>query len=76
MSRHQVLPYSTLAPWMKTLGAMTGFRQIARPYTLRYGKGKAFDKKRCDLSARFSLLILRDQERASNQATSVKLYGI
>jgi hypothetical protein len=44
VSRHQVLPYSTLAPWMKTLGAMTGFRQIVRPYTLRYGAGKAFDK--------------------------------
>jgi hypothetical protein len=37
------LPYSTVAPWMKKLGAITGFRQIARPYTLRYAAGKAFD---------------------------------
>ena len=37
------LPYSTVAPWMKKLGAITGFRQISRPYTLRYAAGKAFD---------------------------------
>jgi hypothetical protein len=43
ISPDQPLPYSTIAPWMKKLGAITGFRQIARPYTLRYGAGKAFD---------------------------------
>ena len=37
------LPYSTVAPWMKKLGAIIGFRQISCPYTLRYGAGKAFD---------------------------------
>ena len=37
------LRYSTLLPWVKTIGAITGFRQVARPYSLRYGAGKALD---------------------------------
>ncbi|KAJ9656079.1 hypothetical protein H2201_008651 [Coniosporium apollinis] len=44
ISRDLPLPYSTLLPWMKKLGVITGFRQIARPYTLRYAAGKAFDE--------------------------------
>ena len=44
ISRDLPLPYSTLLPWIKKLGVITGFRQIARPYTLRYAAGKAFDE--------------------------------
>lgn len=39
----QALPYSTLLPWVKKVGALTGFQQIARPYSLQYGAGKALD---------------------------------
>ena len=38
------LQYSTLSPWIKTLGEITGFLQVARPYCLQYGAGKAFDE--------------------------------
>ncbi|CAG8982679.1 hypothetical protein HYALB_00000958 [Hymenoscyphus albidus] len=40
----QQLPYSTLLPWMKKLGVLTGFPQITRPYGLRYGAGNAFNQ--------------------------------
>ncbi|KAF2193597.1 C2H2 finger domain protein [Zopfia rhizophila CBS 207.26] len=38
------LPDSTIRPHMKDMGEITGFKQVARPYCLRYGSGKAFDK--------------------------------
>ncbi|KAF2184210.1 hypothetical protein K469DRAFT_689528 [Zopfia rhizophila CBS 207.26] len=31
-------------PYMKKMGEITGFKQVARPYCLRYGSRKAFDK--------------------------------
>lgn len=43
ISPDQPLPYSTLEPWVKKIGAITGFRQITRPYSLRYGAGTALD---------------------------------
>ncbi|CAG8980240.1 hypothetical protein HYALB_00009822 [Hymenoscyphus albidus] len=44
ISPDQKLPYSTLLPWMKKLGVLTGFPQITRPYCLRYGAGNAFNQ--------------------------------
>jgi hypothetical protein len=44
ISLDQQLPYSTLLPWMKNLGVLTGFPQITRPYCLRYGAGNAFNQ--------------------------------
>jgi hypothetical protein len=29
---------------MKKIGQITGFKQVARPYALRYGAGKAFNE--------------------------------
>jgi len=43
ISPDKPLPYSTLLPWVKTIGVITGFRQVARPYSLRYGAAKALD---------------------------------
>lgn len=43
ISANKPLLYSTLLPWVKKVGAITGFRQVARPYSLRYGAGKALD---------------------------------
>ncbi|KAL6228990.1 hypothetical protein BDW75DRAFT_235532 [Aspergillus navahoensis] len=43
ISPNEPLPYSTLLPWVKTIGAITGFRQVTRPYSLRYGAGTALD---------------------------------
>jgi hypothetical protein len=43
ISTNKCLPYSTLLPWVKSIGTITGFRQVARPYSLRYGAGKALD---------------------------------
>jgi Protein of unknown function (DUF3435). len=37
------LPYSTLEPWVKKIGVITGIRQVTRPYSLRYGAGAALD---------------------------------
>ncbi|OCK73812.1 C2H2 finger domain protein [Lepidopterella palustris CBS 459.81] len=38
------LPDSTIRPSIKKIGEITGFLQVARPYCLRYGSGKAFDE--------------------------------
>ncbi|KAF2676861.1 hypothetical protein K458DRAFT_379389 [Lentithecium fluviatile CBS 122367] len=38
------LPYSTLLPWIRSLGQITGFAEVTRPYSLRYGGGKAFNE--------------------------------
>ncbi|KAL2783868.1 hypothetical protein BJX66DRAFT_317676 [Aspergillus keveii] len=43
ISPNKPLPYSTLLPWVKTIGAITGFRQVTRPYSLRYGAGTVLD---------------------------------
>ena len=43
ISSNRPLLCSTLLPWVKKIGAITGFRQVARPYSLRYGAGKALD---------------------------------
>ncbi|KAH7119589.1 C2H2 finger domain protein [Dendryphion nanum] len=44
ISDKEPLLYSTLLPWIKALGRITGFRQVARPYSLRYAGGKAFNE--------------------------------
>jgi hypothetical protein len=44
ISPNEPLPYSTLLPWIRTLGEVTGFAQVARPYSLRYAGGKAFNE--------------------------------
>lgn len=43
ISSDRPLAYSTLLPWVKKMGVITGFRQVARPYSLRYGAGKTLD---------------------------------
>lgn len=52
VSPDEPLPYSTLLPWIRMLGQITGFAQVTRPYSLRYGGGKAFNEngKLCELS--------------------------
>ena len=44
ISDDEPLPYSTLLPWIRALGQITGFAQVTRPYSLRYGAGKAFNE--------------------------------
>jgi hypothetical protein len=44
ISPNQPLQYSTLLPWIRVLGEITGFAQITRPYSLRYNGGKAFNE--------------------------------
>lgn len=44
ISPSEPLPYSTLLPWIKTLGQVTAFGQVTRPYSLRYAGGKAFNE--------------------------------
>jgi hypothetical protein len=44
ISPHEPLPYSTLLPWIRALGEITGFGQVTRPYSLRYAGGKAFNE--------------------------------
>lgn len=43
ISPSKMLPYSTLEPWVKKIGVITGIRQVTRPYSLRYGAGTALD---------------------------------
>lgn len=43
ISPSKPLPYSTLEPWVKQMGVITGIRQVTRPYSLRYGAGSALD---------------------------------
>ncbi|KAJ6144084.1 hypothetical protein N7471_003537 [Penicillium samsonianum] len=43
ISPNKPLPYSTLEPWVKKIGVITGIRQVTRPYSLRYGAGTALD---------------------------------
>ncbi|PVH92773.1 C2H2 finger domain protein [Periconia macrospinosa] len=44
ISPSEPLPYSTLLPWIKALGQITSFKQVTRPYSLRYAGGKAFNE--------------------------------
>ncbi|KAF1935778.1 hypothetical protein EJ02DRAFT_428122 [Clathrospora elynae] len=44
ISLNKPLPSSTLLPWIQTLGKVTGFAQVTRPYLLRYAGGKAFNE--------------------------------
>lgn len=44
ISNDEPLPYSTLLPWIRALGQITGFAQVTRPYSLRYAGGKAFNE--------------------------------
>jgi hypothetical protein len=62
ISSHEPLPYSTLLPWIRTLGEVTGFAQVTRPYSLIYGGGKAFNEngKSCDLF--YARCIMQDAE--------------
>ncbi|PZD23864.1 DUF3435 domain containing protein [Pyrenophora tritici-repentis] len=41
---NEQLPYPTLKTQMKDVGEITGFKDVARPYCLRYGAANAFDK--------------------------------
>jgi hypothetical protein len=54
ISPDQPLPYTTLLKWMKRLGVLTGFPQITRPYSLRYGAGNAFNQSGVYYAAPFS----------------------
>lgn len=45
------LAYSTLLPWIRSLGQITGFAQVTRPYSLRYGGGKAFNDNGMSLNS-------------------------
>ena len=52
VSEDKPLPYSTLLPWIRALGQITGFAKVTRPYSLRYAGGKAFNEngKLCEPS--------------------------
>lgn len=39
----QLLPGSTVRPWLRKLGRISGMKKICYPYVLRYSAGKAFD---------------------------------
>ena len=43
ISPDKPLPYTTIEPWVKKIGVITGFPQVTRPYSLRYGAGTALD---------------------------------
>ena len=44
ISPDQPLTYSVVYSAMRKLGQLTGFKQITRPYALRYAGGKAFNE--------------------------------
>jgi Protein of unknown function (DUF3435) len=37
------LPLSTLSPWLRVIGEVTGLLQVVRGYVLRYAGGKVLD---------------------------------
>ncbi|KAJ6166764.1 hypothetical protein N7470_002211 [Penicillium chermesinum] len=43
ISPDKPLPYTTIEPWVKKIGVITGFPQVTCPYSLRYGAGTALD---------------------------------
>ena len=44
VSPDKPLTYAVVRSSMRTLGQITGFKQVTRPYALRYGAGKAFNE--------------------------------
>jgi hypothetical protein len=62
ISSNKPLLYSTLLPWIRTLGEVTGFAQVTRSYLLRYAGRKAFNEngKFCNLF--FASCITQDTE--------------
>ena len=44
VSPSKPLTYAVVRSSMRQLGQITGFKQITRPYALRYGAGKAFNE--------------------------------
>jgi hypothetical protein len=51
ISSNKLLSYSTLLPWIQTLGEVTRFAQVTHSYSLRYAGGKTFNEngKCCNL---------------------------
>lgn len=43
ISPDKPLLYTTIGPCVKKIGVITGFPQVTRPYSLRYGAGTALD---------------------------------
>ncbi|OJD28093.1 hypothetical protein ACJ73_00490 [Blastomyces percursus] len=43
ISATEALTYATIKLWIKRIGEIAAFRDIVRPYSLRYGAGKALD---------------------------------
>jgi hypothetical protein len=70
------LPYGSIYWAMKTLGQITGFKQIARPYALRYGAGKAFNENGTHLHNVCILCNPRILTVSVIQARSAKHYKI
>ncbi len=44
ISKKKPLTYAVVRSSMIKLGQITGFKQVTRPYVLRYGAGKAFNE--------------------------------
>ncbi|KAI0410839.1 C2H2 finger domain protein [Xylaria grammica] len=44
MSESEGLPYSTMAPWIRVIGELTGFKVTTIPYNLRYNAAYEFDQ--------------------------------
>ncbi|KAL9633054.1 MAG: hypothetical protein Q9204_003553 [Flavoplaca sp. TL-2023a] len=74
MSDIEPLPYATLYSGLKILGAITGMRQIVRPYTLRYGAGKAFDANGERENQPASRPGTRDTDRHADTRTFLRHY--
>jgi hypothetical protein len=62
ISPNEPLPYSTLLPWIRTLGEVTGFAQVARPYSLRYAGGKAFNENGKSSNLFYAKCTMQDAE--------------
>lgn len=39
----ECLPLSTISPWLRIIGEVTGLLQVVRGYVLRYAGGKVLD---------------------------------
>ncbi|KAK4148490.1 C2H2 finger domain protein [Chaetomidium leptoderma] len=55
------IPYSTMAPWIKRIGELTGFKFSTIPYNLRYNAASEFDKSG-DISEGLRNLILQHSD--------------
>lgn len=58
ISPSKPLTYSVVRSSMRRLGQITGFKQVTRPYALRYGAGKAFNENGQYLLYNESVVIL------------------